>query len=189
MTRRLAARNPPRPPVRSHPEGPTVTLESVIAAHVEAIVTEVRQATPTPLLTDVQRDFSGQDVLWHEKTGDHYAGHILLPVDFMRLTVLRMSDWSMPVTSVIDQQSPLYTASHSRYAGIAGSPQRPRAAIVNLPEGRAIEFFSCLTDRAHICEAAYIPAPRLDRTEGIDISRHCINPVISKLAKILYNYE
>lgn len=188
ITRKLQAasgRGPSPAPLIDCRDPDIVDLHQIVEAHIEQAVADEYAETPTARLTDVQRDFSDCGIFWHAAVAGHYSGHILLPDDFMRLVTLQMSDWTRAVYTAIDTTSAYYEPTQSRFAGISGNPERPTAAIVSMPEGQAVEFHSCLSAKATIIKASYIPTPRLDPNEGIDIAEGCIYGVIQRLNNII----
>ena len=123
----------------------------------------------------------GEAVYWE----DNGSGWVLLPDDFMRLIAFRMSDWERTCYNAISVDDPLYDLQSSRYKGVRGSVQKPVCAVVNRAEGKALEFFSCNSEDAYVKRATYIPYPKIDDEDGIDISERCYTAVVYTTAALV----
>lgn len=156
----------------------TLSLNEVIRSKIVEGVRRVEMSAPAHLLEE-GHDFSG-GIYW----GDKGAGWILLPDDFMRLIAFRMSDWERTVYEAISADDHMYAMQSSRYRGIRGNEQKPVCAIVNRAEGKALEFYSCKDDTAQIVRAGYLPYPRIDANDGVDISQRCYEAVIYAIAAL-----
>lgn len=160
-----------------------VDLDRLIMSRIwHGVEDAYRKASPDKLLR-AARDFSGHGVCWHEPVDGSWSGHVMLPGDFLRLAVFAMSDWALPVFDAIDCRSPRYRLTASRYAALRGSPRRPVAVVADMPEGRALEFFSCSSPDQWIAQAAYCPLPVVDEYGGIDIADSMIDDVIHSIAE------
>lgn len=157
----------------------TLSLEEIIRSKIVEAVRRVETAAPVHLL-EAGHNF-GDAVYW----ADLESGWVLLPEDFMRLTAFRMSDWERTVYAAISADDPLYAKQSSRYKGIRGNVQKPVCAIVNRAEGKALEFYSCKSKEAYVSHASYLPYPRIDEYEGIDISERCFTAVIYTAAALV----
>ena len=153
------------------------TSEQLIAD--EDIDTLSLTDTPTHLL-DGGKPF-GDAVFWRSKG----SGWTLLPEDFMRLLIFKMSDWERPVYEPITAADPQYQLQFSRYKGLRGNPQKPVVAIVSRAEGRALELFSCKDDTATVEQAVYLPLPRVDCDGGIEIPERCYMSVVYQAASLV----
>lgn len=156
----------------------TLSLREVIESKVEEAVRRVETAAPVHLL-DGGRPF-GDAVFW--RGGG--TGWILLPEDFMRLIIFKMSDWERAVYEPITAADARYQLQFSRYKGLRGNPQNPVVAIVSRAEGRALELFSCKDDTATVEQAVYIALPRIDSDGGIEIAERCHKAVIYEAAAL-----
>ena len=165
-----------------------VDLDSRIACLIQQTARDVYAETPLALLVSEAKTFHSGGVYWHEPIGGIYSGHVLLPEDFMRLVAFEMSDWERPVFEALNGESAQYATTRSRFPGICGSIHRPVAAIINLPEGRALEFHSCKSEDAYISQASYIATPTIDSHHGIDIAGNCIASVIAALSSKIINH-
>lgn len=141
----------------------TLSLNDIVRSKIVEAVRRVVTEAPTHLL-DGGLPF-GDAVYWRSKG----SGWTLLPEDFMRLLIFKMSDWERPVYEPITAADPQYQLQFSRYKGLRGNPQKPVVAIVSRAEGRALELFSCKNNSATVEQAVYLPLPRIDCDGGIEI--------------------
>lgn len=163
----------------------TLSVEDIIRAKILEAVRRVVTEAPAHLL-DGGVPF-GDAVFWSDGTSPFkgsFAGWIILPEDFMRLFVFKMSDWERPVYEVVTAGDPRYQMQFSRYAGIRGNPQKPVVAIVSRQEGRVLELFSCRSKEATVEQALYLPLPRIDRNDGVQIPERCYMAVIYRAASL-----
>lgn len=157
----------------------TLSLDEIVLSKIEDGVRRVVSDAPVYLL-DGGLPF-GDAVFWN----DNGSGWILLPDDFMRLLIFRMSDWERPVYEPITAADPRYPLQFSRHKGVRGNPQKPVVAIVTRAEGRALELFSCRSQSATVDQAVYIPLPKIDRDGGIDIPERCYMAVVYQIASLV----
>lgn len=150
----------------------TLSLDHLIRSKIEESVRLVEQSAPIHFL-ESGHNF-GDALFW----ANNNCGWVKLPDDFMRLISFRMSDWERTVHSVIYPNSPQYTLQSSRFKGIRGNYQKPVCAIVIRPEGKVLEFYSCKDSDAMVTEAMYLPLPKIDNDNGIDICEHCYTSAI-----------
>lgn len=156
----------------------TLSLDEIIRSKIEEAARRVETAAPVHLLEEGHS--FGDAVYW----GQYESGWVLLPDDFMRLIAFRMSDWERTVYAAISADDPLYQKQSSRYKGIRGNIQKPVCAIVNLAEGKALEFYSCSSTDAYVSRASYLPFPKVDEDGGIDISEKCYMAVVYMTAAL-----
>ena len=156
-----------------------MSLNEVIRSKIEEAVRRVETSAPVYLLEE-GHEF-GEAVYWE----DNGSGWVLLPDDFMRLIAFRMSDWERTCYNAISVDDPLYDLQSSRYKGVRGSVQKPVCAVVNRAEGKALEFFSCNSEDAYVKRATYIPYPKIDDEDGIDISERCYTAVVYTTAALV----
>lgn len=164
-------------PLLAYDDIDTESFDEIIYAKLADAVRAVEQEAPLHLL-EQGHQFGSDNVNWTENG----RGWIILPDDFMRLIVFKMSDWKLSVSDAISQDDPLYLRQFSRWKGISGNPERPVVAIVNRAEGNVLEFFSCNDDTATIEQAVYVPYPKIDIDGGIDISEKCYRAAIYRAA-------
>lgn len=159
----------------------TLTVNEIIRSHIVEAVRQVHLLAPFHLLSQ-SFSFAYNDIFWDVPLDSIVSGWILLPVNFLRLVVFQMSDWDRPVYIPISADDPLYARQRCRTPGLRGCPQRPVCAISVRPAGKALEFFSCKSSDATVASAIFIPEPRIDRSNGVFISRRCYRPVVNLLA-------
>lgn len=157
----------------------TLSLEDIIRSKIEEAVRRVEIVAPVYLLEEGHN--FGDAVFWDKLE----SGWVLLPDDFMRLIAFRMSDWERTVYAAISVEDTLYAKQSSRFKGIRGNIQKPVCAIVNRPEGKALEFYSCNSEDAFVSCATYLPYPHIDADDGIDISEKCYTAVIYTVASLV----
>ena len=150
----------------------TLALDEIIKSKILEAVQRVHMDAPNYLL-EGGHNF-GDAVYWRELE----SGWVLLPPDFMRLVVFEMDDWEQAVYQAISTDDPEYEKQHSRFKGIRGTAQRPVCAIGIRPEGRVLEFYSCKSEDAQVSRAMYIPYPKIDEDNGVDICERCYNAVV-----------
>lgn len=152
-----------------------------------AIVTAARKAVagadPAELI-GYGRDFSDERVF----INDDGSGFVLLPSDYCRLLVFRMSDWHRAVFAPVDASSEAYARSLSPWQGVGANPWRPVCAEVFRSEGRALEFRGSLSSGATIAMAAYAPVPEIDDRDAIDLPERLIQSIINETANA-YEYR
>lgn len=154
----------------------TLALDDIIRSKILEAVQRVHMEAPNYLL-EGGHNF-GDAVYWRELE----SGWVLLPPDFMRLVVFEMDDWEQAVYQAISTDDPEYKKQRSRFKGIRGTAQRPVCAIAIRPEGRVLEFYSCKSEDAQVSRAMYIPYPKIDEDNGVDICERCYQAVIYMVA-------
>ena len=150
----------------------TLSLDDIIRSKITEAVMRVHMGAPAHLLEEGHN--FGETVYW----GDLESGWVLLPQDFMRLIVFEMSDWERPVFMAISASDPQYALQRQRVKALRGTAQRPVCVITTRPEGKALEFYSCKSEEAYVRKALYMPYPKIDEDEGIDISERCYEAVV-----------
>lgn len=150
----------------------TLALDEIIKSKILEAIQRVHMNAPNYLL-EGGHNF-GDAVYWRELE----SGWVLLPPDFMRLVVFEMDDWEQAVYQAISTDDPEYEKQRSRFKGIRGTAQRPVCAIAIRPEGRVLEFYSCKSKNAQVSRAMYIPYPKIDEDNGVDICERCYNAVV-----------
>ena len=150
----------------------TLALDDIIKSKILEAIQRVHREAPNYLL-EGGHNF-GDAVYWRELE----SGWVLLPKDFLRLVVFEMDDWEQAVYQAISTDDPEYEKQRSRFKGIRGTAQRPVCAIAIRPEGRVLEFYSCKSEDAQVSRAMYIPYPKIDEDNGVDICERCYNAVV-----------
>lgn len=156
----------------------TLSLDDIVRSKIVEAVRRVLTDAPTHLI-DGGLPF-GDAIYWRSKG----SGWILLPEDFMRLLIFKMSDWERPVYEPITAADPQYQLQFSRYKGLRGNPQKPVVAIVSRAEGRALELYSCKDTSATVEQAVYIPLPRIDCDGGVEVPERCYMSVVYQAASL-----
>ena len=158
----------------------TLSVDDIIRSNIERSAYIIERDAPLHLL-DEGKDFGDCSISWRSNVG-YGMGSILLPDDFLRLVSFQMSDWSMPVSTFIDESDPLYLLQQSRYEGIRGNPQHPVVAIVHKPIGKVLEFYSCKCgNSAYVKQAMYISCPKADMGY-IDICERLKDAIVYHIA-------
>lgn len=163
----------------------TLSLEEIVRSKILEAVRRVVMEAPVHLLSGGVP--FGDAIFWIDQQPfkDSYAGWIILPEDFMRLFVFKMSDWERPVYDVLTAGDPRYEMQFSRYAGIRGNPQKPVVAIVSRAEGLTLELFCCKSKEVTVEQALYFPLPRIDCDGGIEIPERCYTSVVYESAALV----
>lgn len=157
----------------------TLSMNEIIRSKIEEAVRRVETTAPTFLLEEGHT--FGDHVFWE----DNNSGWTLLPDDFMRLIAFRMSDWERTCYNAISVDEPIYDLQSSRHKGVRGNVQKPVCAVVNRAEGKALEFYSCNSEDAYVKLATYVPYPKIDDEDGIDISERCYTAVVYTTASLV----
>lgn len=157
----------------------TLAMDEIIRSKIVEATRRVHCQAPVHLLEGGHT--FGDAVYWADKG----CGWVLLPDDFMRLVMFRMSDWERPVYTAISTGDPEYELQSSRFRGIRGTTQKPVCAIAVRPEGNVLEFYACKNDGAYVKQATYLPYPCIDEDGGIDISERCKDAVVYMAAALV----
>lgn len=157
----------------------TLALDDIVRSKILEAVVRVHTDAPTYLLEEGHN--FGDSVYW----GDLESGWVLLPQDFMRLIVFEMSDWERAVFTAISTTDPEYELQRQRIKALRGTAQKPVCVISMRPEGRVLEFYSCKSTDAYVRRGHYLPYPRIDKNEGIDICERCYTGVVYAAASLV----
>lgn len=157
----------------------TLALDDIIRSKILEAVIKVHTNAPVYLLEEGHN--FGDAVFW----ADLESGWVLLPQDFMRLIVFEMSDWECAVFQAISPANPEYALQRQRIKALRGTAQKPVCVITSRPEGRALEFYSCKSENAYVRRAQYLPYPKIDKDDGIDISERCYTAVVYTAASLV----
>lgn len=157
----------------------TLALDDIIRSKILEAVVRVHTNAPTYLLE--QGHNFGDAVFW----GDLESGWVLLPQDFMRLIVFEMSDWERAVFTAISTTAPEYELQRQRIKALRGTAQKPICVISVRPEGKVLEFYSCKSENAYVRRAQYLPYPKIDKDEGVDICERCYTGVVYAAASLV----
>lgn len=157
----------------------TLSLNDIIKSKIVDAVKRIHSTAPSYLL-DGGHNF-GDAIYWKELE----SGWCLLPEDFMRLVVFQMDDWERAVYHAISEDDEEYQKQSSRFKGVRGTPQKPVCAIAIRPEGRVLEFYSCKNTDAMVSRAVYLPYPKVDKDNGIQICERCYQAVVYTIASLV----
>lgn len=150
----------------------TLSLNEVVCSKIEEGVRLTLHEAPLHKI-DGGEEF-GDAIYWNA----NLSGWILLPNDFLRLLVFKMSDWERPVYGAITVADPRYALQHSRCKGLRGTPQKPVVALTSRMEGRVLELYSCRSTDANVEQALYLPIPKIDEDNGINIPEECYRSAV-----------
>lgn len=170
----------------------TLTVDEIIRSKILDAVRKVEKAAPIAMLEAGHHLYDSNDIgdgevddkeqlYWD---GDKTCGWVNLPDDFMRLIMFRMSDWERPVYIPTTIDTDDYSKQSSRFAGIRGTTQKPVCAIAMRAWGKVLEFYGCKSQDAYVSEALYLPEPRFDKYDGVDICEKCYTAVIYMAAAL-----
>lgn len=157
----------------------TLSLDEIIRGKIVDAIRLVEMEAPLQML-ESGHDFGDCDTY----IGEDGKGFIILPDDFMRLISFRMSDWERTVFDTIDENDSRYFHQSSRVKGICGTRQKPVVAIVRRAEGLVLEFYSCASDEATVTQADYIPFPKIEENNSIDVSDKCYRAAVYRAASL-----
>lgn len=156
----------------------TLTLDEIIRSKIADSVKKVEMNAPVHLL-DSGLNFGDDGVYWNA----NLSGWIILPDDFMRMLVFRMSDWQRSVYDAIDASDELYALQSSPFKGIRGNPDKPVCAITLRSEGKVLEFYSCDSKEATVEQAVYLSVPKIE-DGGIHICEKCYSAIVYYIAAL-----
>lgn len=121
----------------------TLEMEDIIRSKIVDGINAVRRQCPISFL-EPTRVASGEawPIRWIDT--EKCIGELLLPDDYLRLILFKMSDWSHGVSQHITPDDALYGQQFSRWQGVRGNATNPVVAIsVSDETGRGvIQFFS-----------------------------------------------
>lgn len=172
----------------------TLTLDEIIKSKIVDAVKKVEMDAPIRLL---ESGFNIEGIgYWKEgNTGNEtpnrntvywendLSGWMILPEDFMRLLVFRMSDWEKSVYTPIGITDEAYNLQSCPFAGIRGSTEKPVCAIVLRSVGLTLEFYSCTSKDATVEQAVYLPIPVI-KNNGIYICKKCYSSIVYYIAAL-----
>jgi hypothetical protein len=172
----------------------TLTLDEIIKSKIADAVKKVEMDAPTRLL---ESGFKIEGIgYWKEgNTGneilsrnmvyweDDLSGWMILPEDFMRLLVFRMSDWKKSVYTPIGITDEAYSLQSCPFTGIRGNAEKPVCAIVLRSVGLSLEFYSCTSTDATVEQAVYLPIPII-KDNAIHICKKCYPSIVYYIAAL-----
>jgi hypothetical protein len=158
----------------------TLALDDIIMSKVVEAVRRVHSDAPVHLL-DGGYSFGDAVVYWKQEG----CGWVLLPEDFMRFVAFKMDGWQQAVFACLTTDDYEYKMQASKFKGIRGTAQNPKCFITVRPEGRAMEFYSSKSNKAKITQAIYIPYPKVDELNAVEICSKCYNAVVYTVAALV----
>ena len=162
----------------------TLSVDDIIKSRIVDAARRVELQAPLHYLENGHN--FGDNIYWEQGKDRTGCGWTLLPSDFMRLMVFQMSDWKRPVFQAISPTDEEYALQWSQFSGIRGNTEFPVCAISVRPEGKALEFFSCKDNTAERVKAVYLPEPKIDSDEGIDICERCHDAIVYMIASLSF---
>lgn len=162
-------------------EGDEQTLcnEDIVSSKIEEGARKVLLLAPVYMLE--QGHPLPSEVYWDGRG----SGHVMLPDDFLRLQVFKMSDWVRAVYGAISIEDAAYIRQSSRWKGLRGNRERPVCAIGIRPEGKVLEFYSCGSEKATVAMGMYVPRPTFDSEGGIDLPERCYRAVVYMICSLV----
>ena len=157
----------------------TLMLDDIIKSKIVEAIKRVHSEAPAYIL-DGGHNF-GDAVFWQ----DMGSGWVLLPEDFMRFVSFKMDDWKRAVFNCMSTDNEEYKKQSSLFKGVRGNAQNPKCFITVRPEGRALEFYSSKSDDAKIAQAVYIPYPKIDEFNAVEICSRCYEAVVYTIATLV----
>lgn len=88
---------------------------------------------------------------------EYYKYFLVLPIDFMRLITLQMSDWDRPIQTLVNEDSAEYRKQRNRY--LRGTNTKPIGALVHQNGIAMAELYSCSSNMATMMFGQYVPEP------------------------------
>lgn len=159
----------------------TLTVEDIIRDRLPASARFICLKAPTSMLGEGETSTLSAKRLSTDKDGDfvrYDTIRIALPDDFLRLITFKMSHWSRAVGYLMPESSAEYKMMQSKYAGIRGDAENPKAAIVIDELGdRAIECTGCGEDVLKVSRFRYLSDPRIDSSDNIQIPKLLVNAI------------
>jgi len=96
-----------------------------------------------------------------------------------------MSDWERGVFEAKYADGVEYARQRSKIKGVRGDYRDPKCFIAIRPEGKALEFYSCKSKKAYVRKAVYLPYPRIDEDNSINICEKCYLAVVYMIAALV----
>lgn len=157
----------------------TLSINEIIRSKIVEAVKRVHIVAPAHLL---DQGYKFGETLVMNSDG---SGYTILPDDFMRFVVFEMSDWERPCLQALSTDDPLYRQQFSKFKGIKGNYQNPLCFISIQHVGRVLEFYSSKSEDAYILRAVYLPYPKIDELDGIDICERCYDAVLHTISSMV----
>ena len=155
----------------------TLELNDIIRQKITHAITMVVQEAPSYMI-DEGEDFSQSTLTWESGVEGKGMAWLVLPKDFLRLVVFKMSDWQRPVLTPISDTDSRYFLQKSKFAGVRGGVDKPVCAITTYNEGKVMECYSSKGGAGvKINVAKYIPIPEIENDQ-VNIASGLYLPVV-----------
>jgi hypothetical protein len=129
----------------------TLELDDVIKRKAIEAATEILRTAPLKMI-DCTEKLDTSAGAWDGK-----AFLVETPNDYLRLAVVEMSDWDMPVHKAENDDSQWRMIVHSRFAGIAPNTHRP--LVIEREQDALLEIYGSADSTATVKRARYIAYP------------------------------
>lgn len=86
---------------------------------------------------------------------------VRLPDDYLRLAVVKMSDWNIPLRVAVLDTSDIYQSVTSEFEGIRPNEYRPLAVETEDADGPILELWGSSDAEATLMQGRYIGQPRV----------------------------
>ena len=93
--------------------------------------------------------------------GNTLRAIIRLPDDYLRLAIVRMSDWKTPLRVAVLDTSDIYQTVTSEFDGIRPNEYRPLAVETEDADGPILELWGSSDEEATLEQGRYIGQPRV----------------------------
>lgn len=168
----------------------TLTVDEIIKSKVVEAVKRVHSIAPVHLLDGGYHfgkdEYKDVDIAVYWNDDDSCSGYVVLPDDFMRFVVFKMSDWARAVFACLTTDDVEYEKQSSPFKGVRGTAQNPKCFIsVRAGGSRILEFYSCKSEDAWVVQAGYLPYPKVDNNQGIVICSKCYDAVVYTVAALV----
>ena len=157
----------------------TLSLNDIIHSKIEEAAKTVILLAPHRLLgkgKEVEPSIEQYDNFQNDSTPIKQQRYILsLQEDFLRIVAIKHKGSPFIITEVITEEQPQYKHIFSKYAGIAGNEDYPKAAFINNKNGRHLLICAQNIDITKSIEYFfYIPIPKITNN-SIDIPEQLYN--------------
>lgn len=162
-----------------------MTLRRRIRDALPGVAAALIRDAPASWLEDLRQ--LPRDISWR---GDGSGrGWILLPDDWLRLAVFRMSDWQCGVVEALEATPDLLVRQHGPWPGLRGNPRSPMCLVSKRSYGCVLEFFSSRDDSACVADAAYVAYPAITDADTVAVPSRLLPDVVDRLATMIVSGE
>lgn len=140
----------------------TLEIDTMIAESAPRALLQVLLKAPVSMLGTCK--VYSAPVRWMAGFSEYpYGCAIDMPSDFVRLRVVKMSDWKHGVSDVITPDDPRYAMQFSSVPGLRGNPSHPVVALVSSVGGNTLELFGSRSKDVYVQELSYVSLPRWEQ--------------------------